>query len=84
MHPIHKPNSKTILICLIFSLNDIYIYRFRIAKKLEELEEEDGVIDLEDFKKFTKNHPALLFPAFNIQEGLRRGCLGVPQQDIVN
>lgn len=47
-----------------------------VAKDLASLEAADGVIDVEDFKQFSKTHPALLFPAFDLQINMRSGVLG--------
>lgn len=48
-----------------------------IAKELEEIEAVDGDVNMEDFAKFSHTHQALLFPAFQLQETLRKSILGV-------
>lgn len=41
------------------------------------MEESDGDIDVEKFRVFVRNHPALLFPAFHMQETIQKHALGV-------
>jgi hypothetical protein len=48
-----------------------------IAKELEEMEALGGDIDPDKFRHFVQTHPALLFPAFLMQESIQKACLGV-------
>lgn len=42
-----------------------------------ELAKEKGTFNIAYFREFMKKHPAMLFPAFQLQHGLRQRVLGV-------
>jgi len=47
------------------------------ALAISKLIESDlGDVDLEEFKEFSRNHPAMLFPAFHMQQLIQKGVLG--------
>jgi len=47
------------------------------ALTISKLIESDlGDVDLEEFKEFSRNHPAMLFPAFHMQQLIQKGVLG--------
>jgi len=47
------------------------------ALAISKLIESDlGDVDLEEFKDFSRNHPAMLFPAFHMQQLIQKGVLG--------
>ena len=47
------------------------------ALAISKLIETDlGDVDLEEFKEFSRNHPAMLFPAFYMQQLIQKGVLG--------
>ena len=61
-------------------LNEIYGKNYKnntqalqIAK---EIDVKLGDVDIEELKSFSRTHPALLFPAFNMQFTLQKGTLG--------
>lgn len=47
-----------------------------IASELEALERLDGDVDIEDFREFSRTHPALLFLAFQMQEKIQTYVMG--------
>ena len=64
-------------------LSDLYGPRFRsnpqarlIAAELDALEALDGDISIEDFREFSRTHPALLFLAYQMQESIQKNVLG--------
>jgi Ca2+-binding EF-hand superfamily protein len=64
-------------------LHDLYGSEFKgnpqarlIEVELQKMEEKDGNVSIEDFKEFTRTHPALLFHAFRMQESIQDRVLG--------
>ena len=54
-----------------------YVYactRFTDRDKIDD--NGDGVIDYDEFREFNRHYPALLFPAFQMQQALRRITFG--------
>ena len=47
-----------------------------IATELEALERLDGDVDIEEFREFSRTHPALLFLAFQMQEKIQNYVMG--------
>ena len=46
---------------------------FRIAEKIQTLQAD---VDKDIFREFLRKHPALLFPAFEMQRIIKKRCLG--------
>lgn len=55
------------------------IYAQRIMEKIHKLGGENGTAEIsrEQFHKFAAKHPALLFPAFQLQNALQKKIMGV-------
>jgi len=67
---------------IIFCMNCIItctILTCSFIKELSDIEKRSGGASLrfEEFRVFTKNHPAMLFPAFQMQLALQQKVLGV-------
>ena len=64
-------------------LMDIYGKTFKnsaharsVEAQLDAMEGAMGIIDVETFREFSRKHPALLFPAYNMQENIQAKVLG--------
>ena len=68
---------------VIDMLHDLYGKEFKqnpqarlVERELEMLHRKDGAVSIEDFTVFARNHPALLFHAFRMQESIQDFVLG--------
>ena len=52
----------------------IYIYIYRILERIHEELGED--IDITEFREFIRKYPALLFPAFQLQDSIVSKVMG--------
>eukprot|EP00605_Chrysophyceae_sp_TOSAG23-4_P001211 GSChrysophyteH1.ASY1.ANO1.1320.1 assembled CDS len=65
-------------------LHDLYGKEFKrnpqarlVERELEAMEALDGDVNIEDFREFSRTHPALLFNAFRMQEVIQTKVLGL-------
>lgn len=79
-----KDNSGTITNNEVMDmLKDLYGKDYKknpqaklISTELEALEALDGDVDIDDFREFSRTHPALLFLAFQMQEKIQKYVMG--------
>ena len=78
-------NEVQHLVSEVYGVNSGGALNSRVLKIMDKLDADDsGHVSLKEFVQFNRKYPAILFPAFQMQQILRRATFGERHWEIVS